>query len=371
MSIKTVVYRSFDRDALVKGIEQPNIKAVIYFFSVEFERFDVHKAFKQAFPHAACIGASMIGGWCNAGAVEKGVIAMSLSSDEVEETFLVLQEGVKGDPALAARRLIEELKRKLGRHPLSPNAYLGIVLFDGLCQGEEIIKRFTFEKGFNLNLIGGAAADELAFAKTLVSADERCSADGAAVLVMKMKIPFYCNHYEHFIPSSASFVITKADPRKRIVWEIEGQNAAAYYAKAIGVSGPDKLTAAHFAKNPVGIVIGGDNTVYVRSQSAVIDGKGLQFYCSIDESTQVRLLKPGDIIAHAHKALEDARRYLPVIQGALLFNCVLRYVELQELKKTTEFNRVFAHIAFIGFNTYGEEYFTHHNQTLTAVFFGA
>jgi hypothetical protein len=108
----------------------------------------------------------------------------------------------------------------------------------------------------------------------------------------------------------------------------------------------------------------------VRSQNAVIDGKGLQFYCSIDESTRVHLLKRGDIIAHARKSLEDARQYLSNIQGALLFNCVLRYIETQELGKIDEFNRVFESVSFAGFNTYGEEYFTHHNQTLTAVFFG-
>jgi hypothetical protein len=198
----------------------------------------------------------MIGGWSTACAVEKGVVAMSLSSDEVAETFVALQEEVKRDPALAAQKTIEELKRKMGYRNIHPNSYLGIVLFDGLCRGEEIIKRFTYEKGFNPNLVGGAAADELAFTKTLVSADERCSNDGVVVMIMKMKIPFYCNHYVHCIPTNTSFVITKADPVKRIVWEIEGQNAAEYYARAIGVSGVDKLTASHFAKNPVGIVMG-------------------------------------------------------------------------------------------------------------------
>ncbi|MDR1301722.1 MAG: FIST C-terminal domain-containing protein [Treponema sp.] len=368
MSIKVAARRNWDIDGLITGIDQPNIKAVIYFFSVELERFEPRKALKRAFPRAACIGASMIGGWCTTGASEKGVIAMSLSSDEVEETFVVLQEGVKRDPVLAAQKIIDALKRKFSGRNLFPNTYLGLVFFDGLCRGEEIIKRFTLEKDFNLNLIGGAAADELTFTKTLVSTDEHCSDDGVAVMVLKMKIPFYCNHYVHCLPSPTSFVITKADPVKRIVWEIEGQNAAEYYAKAIGVSGADKLTAVHFAKNPVGIVIG--DTVYVRSQNAVIDGKGLQFYCSLEEETKVHILRRGDIIAHTRKSLEDARQYLASIQGALLFNCVLRYVEMKELNKVVEFNRVFEQLAFVGFNTYGEEYFTHHNQSLTAVFFG-
>jgi hypothetical protein len=292
---------------------------------------------------------------------------MSLSADEVEETFVALQEGVKQDPGLAATKLIAELKRKLGYRTLYPNHYLGLLFFDGLCLGEEIIKRLTLEKGFNLNIVGGAAADELSFTKTLVSAEDRCSADGVALMVMKMRIPFYCSHYVHYTPTATSFVITKADPARRIVWEIERQDAAAYYAKTTGVS-VDALSAAHFAKNPVGIVIG--DTVYVRSQRAVIDGRGIQFYCAITESTLVNLLKRGDIIAHARTTLVDARQYLPSIQGMLLCNCVLRYVELQDLRKVAEFNRVFEEFPFIGFNTYGEEYVTHHNQTLTAVFFG-
>ncbi|MHB9293225.1 hypothetical protein Holit_02346 [Hollandina sp. SP2] len=368
MSIKVALRHSWDIEGLVKEINQPNVKAVIYFFSIELERFEPHKALKRAFPHAACMGASMIGGWCTAGASKKGIIAMSLSSDEVEETFIALQEGVKQEPTLTAQRITAELKRKIGYRKLYPNTYLGLVFLDGLCRGEELMNCFCFEKGFNVNLIGGAAADELSFTKTLVTADEKCSDDGVAILIMKMKIPFYCNHYVHYLPTPTSFMITKTQPDKRIVWEIEGQDAAAYYAKAIGVSGVDKLTTSHFAKHPFGIVMG--DTVYVRSQNAVVDGKGLQFYCSL-EPTEVHILRQGDIIAHTRKCLEDVRQYLPRIGGAVLCNCVLRYIELQELNKITEFNRLFEHLSFIGFNTYGEEYFTHHNQTLTAVFFGA
>jgi hypothetical protein len=366
MSIKVAARQSMD--GLIKEIDQPNIKVVIYFFSVELERFEPHKVIKRAFPNAVCIGSSMVGGWCTSGAVEKGIIAMSLSSDEVAEAFIALQEGVKKEPALAAQRMIEDLKRKLGHRNIYPNSYLGVVFFDGLCRGEEIIKRFTYEKDFNINIVGGAAADDFQFTKTLVSADEKCSDDGAVIIIMKMKIPFYCNHYVHCTPTTTSFLVTKAEPLKRIVWEIEGQNAAEYYAKITNVSGIDKLASSHFARNPVGLVMGG--TVYVRSPAQVVDGKGLQFYCSVDESTQLYLLQRGDLIANTRKSLENAQQYLPNIQGAILFNCVFRYIELQELKKTAEFNRIFDKLSFTGFNTYGEEYFTHHNQTLTAVFFG-
>ncbi|MDR2094310.1 MAG: FIST C-terminal domain-containing protein [Treponema sp.] len=368
MAIKYSTRKTPDMKGIINEIEQPDIKAVIYFFSGEYEYAEPHKALRRAFPQAACIGSSMIGGWCTSGAAAKGIMAMSFSSEEVEKVFVSFKEGVKKNPALAAAGAIEELKRSLSGHDINPNAYVGFIFFDGLCLGEEIIKKFTLDKALNMPFIGGAAADELAFTKTTVGINDKLSGDGLAVMIMKMKIPFYFNHYVHYQPTNTSFVITESEPSKRTVWKINGENAADYYAKVIGVPSAAKLNSGHFSKNPIGIVQG--STVYVRSISNLVDGSGLRFYCNIENETTVYLLKQGDIIANAQRAVKEAEAYLPRIYGAVLFNCVLRYLELQELKKVDAFNNVFAHLNFIGLNTYGEELFTHHNQTLTAIFFG-
>ncbi|HPB65586.1 MAG TPA: FIST C-terminal domain-containing protein, partial [Spirochaetales bacterium] len=73
---------------------------------------------------------------------------------------------------------------------------------------------------------------------------------------------------------------------------------------------------------------------------------------------------------NAREALGEANRRLGEVRGALLFNCVLRYLELKASRSTDAFNDIFAAAPFIGFNTFGEELFTHHNQTLTAIFIG-
>ncbi|MDR3334029.1 MAG: FIST C-terminal domain-containing protein [Treponema sp.] len=243
------------------------------------------------------------------------------------------------------------------------------VLVDGLCMGEEIMKVFTLSKELNMPFVGGSAAEYLTFTKpTFVGVDEKCSSDSLAVIIMKMKIPFFYNHYVQVNPTNTSFVVTKADPAKRIVWEINGEPAAPYYAKLAGVSGVDKLNMNIFMKNPLGIVVG--ETTYVRSFVGIIEGTGLQFFCYIEAGTKVFIMKPGDIIDNTRKALRDAESYIPNVCGAILFNCVVRYLELQELRKIDAFNSVFSHLNFIGFNAYGEELFTYHNQTLTAIFFG-
>ena len=368
MAIKVASRENWDIEGLISEIRQPNVKVVVYFFSDTFKKYEPQKALKQAFPQASCIGSSMIGGWSTQRALENGITAMTLSSDEVEEVFPVFQEGVKRDPVRAARAAITDLKAKTQGKNLNPDEYLGLIFFDGLCLGELIMKEFTLEKSLNLAFIGGAAADELTFTETLAGVDSRLSGDGLAVMIMKMKIPFYFSHYVHYSPTGVSFTVTRSDNMKRVVWEIDGEPAAVFYAEQIGIGDVSKLDSGVFAKHPLGVKIG--ESVYVRSPNAVIDGKGLQFYCYIEAGTHVHLLKQGDIIADAKRSVEDAGRFLPGIQGGILFNCVLRYLELKELRKCDEFNRVYSGCNFIGFNTYGEELFTHHNQTLTAVFFG-
>jgi hypothetical protein len=368
MPIKTASTGPFDIDGIIKAIDQPNVKAVIYFFSVELESLQPQRKFKQAFPRASCIGASMLGGWCPAGPVDKGIVAMSLSDEEVEEVFFAFREGVKDQPATTARGIIADLKRKISR-PTDPDGYLGIILPIGLCLVEQIMHEFLIDKDMNMIFAGGAAADELTFTKTLVGCDEKLSDNAVAVIVMKMRIPFFCEHYVHHIPTNHSFTITKAETKRRLIWEINGEPAAPYFAKLIGLRKVEDITFPIFASNPIGIVIG--DTVYARSGIAVMEGTALKCDCYIEAGAKACLLKQGDIIDHAQRALQKANRYLPHVQGAILFNCALRYIELKDTNKVQAFNNVFGNLPFIGFNCYGEELFTHHNQTLTAVFLGS
>ncbi|MCL1814283.1 MAG: response regulator [Treponema sp.] len=373
MAIKVASFRDWNITGIIDGIGQSDIKAILYFFSPAFEEYEPQKILAEAFPAAACFGASMIGGWSSdgaggGGALESGITAMSLSADEVEQVYVSFQEGVKKDPVRSAKAAIAELKQKTAGENINPDEYLGLIFFDGLCLGELIVKEFSLEQDFNMAFVGGAAADELAFTKTLVGAGARLSGDGLAAVILKMKIPFFFNHYVHYLPTDTSFSITRVETMKRIAWEIDGEPAAVFYARQIGIDDVSRLDAGVFAKHPVGLKFG--DSIYVRSPNAVINGVGLQFYCYIEAGTRVFLLKQGDIIDHTEKGLADAAHFLPGIQGCLLFNCVLRYLEIKELNKLDEFNNVFSKCPMIGFNTYGEELFTHHNQTLTAVFFG-
>jgi len=368
MAVKVTSLHEWDIEKVIAGVWQPNIKAIIYFFSMSLEKQDIHKALVSAFPGAVCVGASMCGGWCSEGAVSNGASIMSLSSDEVDEVFVTFQDGVKGDPVLAANAALYDLKKKTRGQKINPDEYLGLIFFDGLCLGELIMKEFSMEKDLNMAFIGGAAADEMTFTKTLIAYNNALSKDGLVAVILKMKIPFYFNHYVHYVPTEKSFVINRVEIMQRIAWEINGEPAAQFYARQVGVNDVSELTIDIFAKNPLGLLLG--DSVYIRSPNLIVDGRGIQFYCYIEAGTKVFLLKQGDIIANARQSLEGTAQFLPGIQGCLLFNCIQRQIELIDKKLINEFNDVFKEYPMIGFNTYGEELFTHHNQTLTAVFFG-
>jgi hypothetical protein len=368
MSVKVASGSSNELSRVVAEVTQHDVKVVVFFFSPEMESQNPQAEFARAFPKATRLGASMIGGWASAGPVDKGLVAMTLGGDEVEEVSLSFQEGVKKDPTGVARSLVSDVRSKWGQRALDPEHYVGIVLFDGLCLGEKIVHELSAEKNFVFPIIGGAAADELAFRRTLVVANDKLSADGAVLAVLKMRVPFFYDHYVHFKPTSKTSIVTRSEPDRRVVWTLDGVNAADRYAQLLGLSSAQQIQGQHFSRNPLGVVIG--DTVYARSPNAVVDGKGLQFYCSIEAGTRVSVLEKGDLIQHTREGLAKTSLYLKKVQAVLFFNCVLRYLEMKEDRLIEPFNALFQATPFIGFNTYGEELFTHHNQTLTALFIG-
>jgi hypothetical protein len=247
MAIKVASFYEWNIEKIIDEIKQPDTKVVLYFFSMAFEKYEPQKALVKAFPAAACIGASMIGGWSGTGAVETGITVMSLSAGEIEQVYVSFQEGVKADPVTTAKAAIADLKQKTAGENINPDEYLGLIFFDGLCLGELIMKEFSLEQDFNMAFVGGAAADELTFTKTLVGTGGYLSGDGLVAVILKMKIPFFFNHYVHYLPTDTSFSITRVETMKRIAWEINGEPAAVFYARQIGIDDAGKLDATIFA----------------------------------------------------------------------------------------------------------------------------
>jgi predicted nucleic acid-binding Zn-ribbon protein len=368
MAIKLASRAIYDVEGIIKEIAQPDVKAVVFFFSVEYAANHPGAAFKKAFPSALCAGMSTYGGWSSQQVFGKGITAMSLTSEEVAVAVGSLQESAASNPSNAASAAINDLKRKLGSNQVNPKDYLGLIFLSGGILAEAAMDQFLWDKSMNTGFVGGIASDELEFKTSAVALDDRISNDGLVAVVLKMNVPFYFNHYVHMRAGNNSTIVTKVDPANpQTVSELDDRPAIERYKELTGFTAFDKFSGIWPA---LASKIG--DSLVVHSILGKTPEGGLSFACSLPVGSVLYPTTPGDMIANAREATADAAKHLPAgVAGALLFNCNFRLLELKENNKVEDYNRAFKPLQFIGCNVSGEELFIHHNQTLTAVFFGA
>jgi hypothetical protein len=83
------------------------------------------------------------------------------------------------------------------------------------------------------------------------------------------------------------------------------------------------------------------------------------------------LVRSTDLIASTRKALAEARVELGGrASGALLFNCILRRLEMDAKGLQDGFLDAIGQVPVAGFHTYGESWIGHCNQTLTGLVIG-
>jgi hypothetical protein len=83
----------------------------------------------------------------------------------------------------------------------------------------------------------------------------------------------------------------------------------------------------------------------------------------------LRLLESTDILSETRELLRQKSLQSGPIRALLNFNCIHRTQELEREGRVEQYAQLFTPIPTIGFNTYGEAYLGHVNQTATMVLF--
>jgi hypothetical protein len=220
----------------------------------------------------------------------------------------------------------------------------------------------------DLPLFGGSAGDGVRFERTHLYHDGEFRTDCAILSVVHTAHPFVVFKTEHFVDSDKKMVITKADPARRIVTEINGEPAAPEYARMVGLE-VEELTPMVFATYPVVVRIGG--SLYVRSIQKVNPDGSLTFFCAIDEGIVLTVAQGVDILENLKGTLDRITEEVGAPQLILGCDCILRKLELDQRGLRSEVGRLLAAHNTVGFGTYGEQYHGMHvNQTLTGVAIG-
>jgi hypothetical protein len=354
---------------LIRGLRGHPAAAVLYFASSRYDPADLAGPIAAHFPGTAVIGCSTAGEFTDERTGSDGISAIAFPVGILDRARASLGD-LSTDVAVGTQQAVGRLEAALGSQlrELDPARHVGFVLIDGLTGCEEQVNEALGNAAPLLEFVGGSAGDDLAFERTWVAAGDRISYQGVALLVAESAVPFHIIKTCSFRPTGKVLTITRADLEGRLVFEIDGRPADEAYAEAVGVD-VDRLDSTVWMRHPLGLMIGGEP--WIRSPRSVETGGSIRFYAQLRPGLQLQLMSAGNLVVDTRDALEQGRMALGgVVRGAVLFNCVLRRLEMDADGTAELFVAGLQGIPTAGFHTYGETWLGHINQTLTGVLFG-
>lgn len=311
-------------------------------------------------PVSACTTAGEIS---QAGYGDGGIVAVGFPSSH----FDVRSIFIKDLDALNQEGLIGQFIRN--RHDMAAahpdwDFEFAFTMIDGLSMREEALLSALTPGLGGMPLFGGSAGDGPDFGETWVAHQGVTRENAAVISVIRTCCPVKVFSLDHFSPSDRVMVVTKADPEKRTVSEINAEPALVEYARVLGLL-PEQVTTNTYAANPLLVRIG--DTHHVRGILRAEEDGTLEFASTIDVGVVLRSTKAEDIQTHLrHQLAALGKTSTP--DTILACDCLWRKVEIDSKQATREVSAILSDNRVIGFNTYGEQIDALHvNHTMTGV----
>ena len=349
--------------------ESPDI--VFAFCSASQDATGVAEALAERFPDAVIAGCTTSGEHLSGAHHRNSLVLAGLVDSGVVWSCELVRglQAVDGDRAMATA---DELFSVLDFDPdeSDPENLFALLFIDGLSMQEERITALLDSALQGVPMAGGSAGDDLAFERTEVLHASGAHSDAMVLVVGRPeRTKVRILKHQHFTPTARHLVITKADPARRKVVEIDGYPAVSAYAAALGLR-PDEVTGDVTFLHPVTFRYQGE--LYVRSIQAVQEDGSLDFYCAIEEGMVLEIGGHEAMAPALTSDLSTLRDELGKLDFVLGFNCILRALESEGAGEHGAIGDAFASVctAMVGFDTYGEQlHGLHINQTLVAVGF--
>lgn len=319
---------------------------VLYFHSTRFDAGAVASLLSRTFRGVPLLGCSTAGEIATGAMLDGGLVVAAFETDEIPKAEVV---------AIADVNVKEALAKLTGAFETTDfSTHVGLILMDGMSGKEEGVLE-SLGDCTDLTFVGGSAGDDLKFAKTDVYANGQKATGAGAIALLHVPAGFDLIKTQSFCTTGKTLTPTRVDSATRAVLEFDGQPAAQAYAAAVGATSADAATGA-FMTSPLGLMAGDEP--FVRSPQR-FDGEKLHFYCGVREGVELAVLKGTDIVADTRAELAKYN-----FRSLVVFNCILRTLDLKAQAKTEAYGKLFTRPT-IGFSTYGEAYIGHINQTAT------
>ena len=300
-----------------------------------------------------------------------GISGFHLPAGRFESADTVFDDVASmGLPELRTR--VRELRLELDRGPGGSLTHrFALLLVDAESRCEE---RLAGVLGMELNgvpLIGGSAGDLYLNplghppGSTRLLYQGSAKRDAAIFCIVASASPVVAYCHNHYIHSDKKFVITDADPARRLVREIDGRPALDVYTAACGFRKPTR-ESRDFAPFPLMIRIGGH--YYPRGMQRIYPDGALEFACALEPGLVVALGKPANMIASLDGLFATMRAQIGAPELVIGFDCAARTAYMEREGLTHGIEALLRPNAVTGFASLGEQFNTiHANNSFTCL----
>jgi hypothetical protein len=354
---------------LYDAVAHPDAALVMFFCSVAYDMDTLASELKRRFGSTQVIGCTTAGEITPVGYMDGTLTGFSLSATDCR-VRTVCVTGLAGNTPDAGYCAAQAALAALGESGQAPDAdnTFGLLLIDGMCGHEEIVVSTMHWAMGNIPLLGGSAGDDMRLKNTFIYHDGAFHRNAALLALVQTTRPFRAFHAQHFIGSPVKMVVTRADPARRIVHEINAEKAADEYARIAGLP-PGAVTPETIAERPLMVKIGRE--FFVRSIQQVLPCGSLVFYSAIEQGVVLTLAERQDLLGHLDGLFADITADLGPPDLVIGFDCVLRSREAERHQIRHQAGKILSDNKVIGFSTYGEQFSAMHlNQTFTGVALG-
>jgi len=340
----------------------PDLALAVVFASPRADFAATMRAAAETFAGAEVLGCTTAGEIAGGYLDEEEIVAVGLPASD----FAVEVVAVDDLSAIEASPLIEGMiraRRTLAERRPDFQHEFAFLLVDGTSLREDALMDVLSHGLGPVPLFGGSAGDGTRFRQSLLARGAALRTNAALVAFVRTRCPVKVFSFDHFDAAHQRMVVTRADPIRRRVQEINAAPAAREYARLLGKD-PNQLDPLTFAAHPVVVRVGG--RYHVRSIQRVEEGD-LIFFSAIDEGVVLTLAEPRDIAEALRGDLAELTRGAR-LDSILACDCLLRRIEAEQKQRTRAVSDVLRENRVVGFSTYGEQFGAMHvNLTITGV----
>lgn len=346
-------------EVLVRGLSDCDPELVLMFGSPRGALGALARQLALAIPQARVAGCSSAGEIGADGYQRGTIVAIGFP----RRAFRIGALALRDQQSIPVSAWLSQLRQlRDGFAPRPGHSQFGVLLADGTACNEDVLVAALDAALPGLPVVGGSAGDGLDFKESCQILDGEVIPGAAVFVLVETSLSVSEVSFAHFTPTTQRAVVTRADPGRREIQELNAEPAAQEYARLAGLD-PDRLERADFARHPLLLKTG--RRYHVRAISGVGETGDLRLMSAIETGTVLTLGQAGDVTAGFAAALEALPRPPLMVLG---FDCILRRLAVEQAGMTDVMADLFGRYHVCGFNTYGEQMSGMHvNQTFVGL----